>query len=248
MISCKRGKWTLKKINWHMQEVLAFQEGLAQPEKLENVEVTPRFSIETVEGRPKLSGIYHLAVQYEADLSHTTAIEHEEAIVIDEVELNEATGYFEYALPFHIDFPPEANTPVQFKIDQVQATLTDDKHVEVSWEVICQYEVQGIEKELQTLATETNSVEATRQEKQEGKAEKVETETPVEKEVPKVAQSTEAVGPVAQKEVVEKEPQVVAENLENETAKQPVKERSSEQIPAFFQQLKDGTSTKSFIR
>src|SRR5690625_754047 len=99
----------MKNVKWQMKENFAFPSAVGKPLSAENLKVTPRFTLEKVEGRPKLTGIYHLAVNLNLSTEKSADRKVGDAILIDDVDINGNTGYFEYAVPFNIDFPPEAD-------------------------------------------------------------------------------------------------------------------------------------------
>ena len=102
----------MKKKQWTMQEDFIFPKNAGVPAGAELVNVTPRYTEERTEDAVRLTGIYHIAanVQFEEGERGSGALD--TAILIDDVELDGNGGYFEYAVPLHIDLPPEVGSPV----------------------------------------------------------------------------------------------------------------------------------------
>lgn len=224
----------MKEVNWQMKESFAFPNEIGQPESAENIKITPRFTVEEFEGRPKLTGIYHIAVNVNLTESSKEMPPVDDAILIDDLDINEGSGYFEYALPFNIDFPPEAETPVELKVEN-PAYEVESGQLAMIWDVKCAYTEAGIgqSKEQPTIEKETASAD-----------EKVEPSTKtVEK--PKVESSPELHS--EQKVEVASKP-----NRESvsETAKAPVETTvftdSDDEVLDFIAQLEDDVSTTSF--
>src|SRR6185437_15722465 len=63
----------------------------------------------------------------------------ESAILIDDVELDGHNGYFEYAVPFNIDLPPEANDPLNIVTANAQCEMEGQGAIALIWEVQCSY-------------------------------------------------------------------------------------------------------------
>ncbi len=102
----------MKTVQWQMKEDFVFPESTGTPMGTESVRVTPRFTIDRSNESVRMTGIYHLAVNVNLTWRHLEKKQVESAILIDDVELNGNLGYFEYAVPFNIDLPPEANDPL----------------------------------------------------------------------------------------------------------------------------------------
>lgn len=134
----------MKEVNWQMQESFVFPADIGQPKSVRDVKVIPRYTAEEVEGRPKLTGIYHLAVDVNLTESKKEVVPGEESILIDDLEIDGQTGYFEYALPFNIDFPPEAESPVELKVLSPTSEVNNEGNMIMTWEVACTYQEAGI--------------------------------------------------------------------------------------------------------
>lgn len=221
----------MKEVNWQMKENFAFPSEIGQPESAENIRITPRFTVEEFEGRPKVTGIYHIALDVQLTDAQHEVLQFEDAILIDDLEINEGTGYFEYALPFNIDFPPEAETPVDFKVENPSYEI-EGVHLAMIWDVKCAYTEAGIGKiqEQPQEKTETASNDA----KAVGNSEVFESksEQTVEATTEKNAeQESEATS----KQAVAKAPVETTVFADN-----------GDEVLDFIAELEDGVSTTSF--
>lgn len=130
---------------WTMQEDFIFPGNAGVPAGAELVSVTPMFSEERTEDGVRLTGIYHIAanVLFEDRGSVEEGGRAEEAlnsaILIDDVELEGNTGYFEYAVPLHIDLPPEAGNPLQVFTTSATNESDGQGSFSVVWDVECSY-------------------------------------------------------------------------------------------------------------
>ena len=60
----------------------------------------------------RLTGIYHIAANVSFSEEGNKSKMTEEAILIEDVDLDGQIGYFEYAVPLNIDLPSEAGDPL----------------------------------------------------------------------------------------------------------------------------------------
>lgn len=221
------GKMYMKEVEWQVQEQFVFQPTLQKPQSIKQLQVTPQFTEESVEGRPKISGIYHVAMTCTLSDEQMDSMKLEdEHIMIDTIDQQGNDGYFEYAVPFHIDFPPEAANAVQVNVHEAHGRIGEKGDMIVTWDVKCMYGVEGIQKERQSATTETKQPQEVEQDK------KSETK---ERQV-----SLEEHEEEAQSETLEEKTEVVEEEAD---IPQLV---SDDHVLSFFQQLADGTSKKSF--
>jgi hypothetical protein len=139
----------MKTVQWQMKEDFVFPEATGTPTGTESVRVTPRFTIDrSNEASVRMTGIYHLAVNVEFDLEVPRSEQVESATLIDDVELNGNLGYFEYAVPFNIDLPPEANDPLNIVTANAQCEMEGQGGIAVIWEVQCSYrEIVVVQKD-----------------------------------------------------------------------------------------------------
>ncbi len=217
----------MKQVNWYMKESFVFPAEIGQPTKAEEIQVTPRFTAETVEGRPKLTGIYHLAVTVNLTGEKVESYDVGESVVIDDLDLNENNGYFEYALPFNIDFPPEAENPVD--IETLNPSFeVQGHHLSVLWEVSCTYAEAGI-------AQENKKAQKVKEEAQE--------EVVVAKEEP-VESKQEAQNSEEQEVQNQEESEATSKSAEVVVATSA--STQDDEVLDFIAELEDGISATSF--
>lgn len=239
-----RGQLKMKEVKWQVQEEFLFQPNLQKPQSIKQLTVTPQFVEEIEEGRPKISGIYHVAMTCALldEKMETVALE-EECIIIDTIDQQDNDGYFEYAVPFHIDFPPEAAKAVQVNVHDAHANIDKQGHIVVTWDVECTYEVEGIQKRDQKIVTEKERDKQLEKHEEkimktdEKKAEESFAEK--EQERPKKEKLSAVIENKGQQEYVAKTEEVERQDEESQVP-------SDDHVRSFFQQLKDGTSKKSF--
>jgi len=235
----------MKTVQWQMQENFKFPASTGVPTGVETVKVTPRFTIDRTEASVRLTGIYHLAVNVEFDgevNELSERIDDEDVIFIDDVDVQGETGYFEYAIPFNIDLPPEADDPLNIVTTNAVCEQNGQGALGLIWDVECSYRQVVIVQE-ESPEQKTAHAEAKLTAKAELEAEA--TSEP-EKES-KVVLKTE---PAAESKT-ENEPaseQVV--ELEQEEATEVLLETVSftekDEVLAFLMGLEDGYSATSF--
>lgn len=235
----------MKEVQWQVEERFVFQPTLQKPQAIKQLNVTPQFTEEMVEGRPSVSGIYHVAVTCALADEQMTSLNIEDQIPIDTIDLQGSDGYFEYAVPFHIDFPPEAAKAVDVNIANAHAIIEKDGCMQVAWDVTCHYQVEGIQapekpSTTQQSVTENDAKKAVTEERVEESVKEVTAEKEEQIQLVKVEDNEEVAYEEAATVLDLEEEQVVYE----EEAK---KEVSDDHVRSFFQQLSDGTSKKSFI-
>lgn len=212
-----------------MKEHFVFPAEIGQPTGAENIKVTPRFTAETVEGRPKLTGIYHIATTVNVTGKKVEAYEVGEATVIDDLDLNENKGYFEYALPFNIDFPPEAENPVNLKTLNPSHEINKNQ-LAIVWEVACTYEEAGIQEQKK---------EAENKQNEEASEENLTAQETAQQEIQEeVAQKEE------QKEEKQEKQQATSKSAEVVVATSATTQ--NDEVLDFIAELEDGISATSF--
>ena len=209
----------MKTVQWQMKEDFVFPESTGTPTGTESVRVTPRFTIDRSNESVRMTGIYHLAVNVQFDPEEPReAKQVESAILIDDVELNGNLGYFEYAVPFNIDLPPEANDPLNIVTANAQAEMEGQGGVAVIWEVQCSY------REIIVVPENSANQKTVKGEDEVGDA----------TESPEVAETSEAVEErPAPEHTVKYENVSISDGEEDETL-------------AFIAGLEDGISTTLF--
>ncbi|WP_172369019.1 hypothetical protein [Sporosarcina jiandibaonis] len=171
----------MKTVQWQMKEDFVFPESTGTPTGTESVRVTPRFTIDRSGESVRMTGIYHLAVNVEFDLEVPRTGKADSAILIDDVELNGNLGYFEYAVPFNIDLPPEANDPLNIATANAQCEMEGQGAIAVIWEVQCSYrEIIEVQEDSSNPKQKEPNTEETPESPSNVAAEVAETEEVVE--------------------------------------------------------------------
>ena len=144
----------MKTVQWQMQENFNFPASTGMPTGVETVKVTPRFTIDRTDAAVRLTGIYHLDVNVEFDGEVGVQPDNDAVIFIDDVDRQGRNGYFEYAIPFNIDLPPEANDPLNIVTTNAVCEPNGQGAIGVIWDVECSYrEVVIVQEESQEQKT-----------------------------------------------------------------------------------------------
>lgn len=130
----------MEKKQWTMQEDFIFPIELGVPAGVELLQVTPRYTEERTEDALRLTGIYHIAANVVFDEGQRADEYSDAAIFIDDVDLQETAGYFEYAVPLHIDLSSEVVSPLAVVTTAESIELDGQGSFSVVWDVECSYE------------------------------------------------------------------------------------------------------------
>lgn len=133
----------MKTLQWTMEEVFYFPEEIGVPEEGGAVKVNAGFSENRTEDAVRLTGIYHVAAQVGFTEGERATEFADEAVYVDDVELEGNSGYFEYAVPLYIDLPPEVNAPLTIEATDVSVRTDDNGALAVKWNVTCTYSEQS---------------------------------------------------------------------------------------------------------
>ncbi|MCG7337002.1 hypothetical protein MHZ95_17215 [Sporosarcina sp. ACRSM] len=242
---------------WTMQEDFIFPGNVGIPAGAEVVSVTPMFSEERTADGVRLTGIYHIAanVLFEEGESVGEGERAEEtlnsAILIDDVELEGNGGYFEYAVPLHIDLPPEAGNPIQVVTTSATNESDGQGSFSVVWDVECSY-VESVAKAEApaAVASVVDSSSFAIGEKPSATAAVVE-EPPTAAIVEEAEQTVEAEAPTMTAQAEEVEEQVALEEDNAATATAVAINDSAyveyeDEALSFIAGLEDGVSTTLF--
>ena len=257
----------MKTVQWQMKENFVFPKSTGMPTGAETVKVTPRFKVDRSQDSVRLIGIYHLAINVKLNTEMSIESNAESAILIDDVDLKGDTGYFEYAVPFNIDLPPEAHDPLNIVTTNAVSELDGQGAIGIIWDVECSYkEVVVIQKSIPEIKVEPMPKVETEQKveeiktetvtetKQKAKAdtkpkEKVEKHTETKSEPELVPELEVVPEPVEVQEVIQKSEEVVLEKgaptateikLENQTFNE------DDELLSFFTGLDDDLSATLF--
>ena len=129
----------MKKVQWQMKENFVFPSSTGMPTGTEKLDVTPRFTIDRSTDNLRMTGIYHLAVNVEFDTEVSRESDVDSATLIDDVDVTGKLGYFEYAVPFNIDLPPEADDPLNLVTLNPSHEVDNEGQLAIIWDVECTY-------------------------------------------------------------------------------------------------------------
>lgn len=130
----------MEKKQWTMQEDFIFPVDAGVPAGAELLQVTPRYTEERTADAVRLTGVYHIAANVVFDEGQRAEEFLDSAILIDDVDLQGEAGYFEYAVPLHIDLPSEVVSPLQVVTTATSIESDGQGSFSVVWDVECSYE------------------------------------------------------------------------------------------------------------
>lgn len=94
---------------WNMRETFCFP-GYGCPTEIAAVQIKPQWQAMQLEDSLRLMGIYHITAHVRFDFQDMQAFtDNEDLITIDALDIQGDTGYFEYAVPLHVDLPKESD-------------------------------------------------------------------------------------------------------------------------------------------
>ena len=94
---------------WTMSETFCFP-GYGCPTEIAAVQITPQWQAKQLEDSVRLIGIYHVTAHVRFDFQEEQALlDMDDLVQIDALDLQGDTGYFEYAVPLHVDLPKDAS-------------------------------------------------------------------------------------------------------------------------------------------
>ncbi|ARF16247.1 hypothetical protein [Sporosarcina ureae] len=140
-------QWTLQESFYFPAEYGAFAESA-------EVKVTPGFTEDRTEEAIRLQGIYHIAANVVFDADKQVELTAEDLLIINDVEVENNKGYFEYAVPLNVDLPAELDGNLQLEVQDVQATSQEDGGLKLEWTVQLKREQLVQEPVQETVAVE----------------------------------------------------------------------------------------------
>ncbi|MEK3727940.1 MULTISPECIES: valyl-tRNA synthetase [Lysinibacillus] len=92
-----------------MRETFCFP-GYGCPTELAAVQIKPQWQAMQLEDSLRLMGIYHITAHVRFDFQDMQAFTGDDNLItIDALDVQGDTGYFEYAVPLHVDLPKESD-------------------------------------------------------------------------------------------------------------------------------------------
>jgi len=116
-----------------MSETFCFP-GYGCPTEIAAVQIKPQWQAMQLEDSLRLVGIYHITAHVRFDFQNMQAFTGEEDLIsIDALDVQGDTGYFEYAVPLHVDLPKESNLK-DIMVKDIRPSLTNQK-CQLEWTV-----------------------------------------------------------------------------------------------------------------
>ncbi|WP_053416504.1 hypothetical protein [Viridibacillus arvi] len=167
----------MQHISWEIAEGFNFPESFGKPQDTSNVKITPRWTQEESGESVFLTGIYHISAN--VAFAEGEAPHHGTSTwtTIEDLDMQGESGYFEYAVPLHVNLPRDRvnkDVPVEIKVDYITTTFQDDGSCHFSWQATCNYEepqVATAKVEAEVVGNSpTTTAEASAQEEPESNA------------------------------------------------------------------------------
>ena len=119
--------------NWTMRETFCFP-GYGCPIEIASVQITPQWQTKQLEDSLRLIGIYHVTAHVRFDFQEEqTLLDSDDLVKIDALDLQGDTGYFEYAVPLHVDLPKDVSIE-SLMVKDVRPSLTNQT-CELEWTI-----------------------------------------------------------------------------------------------------------------
>ncbi|MCM3758086.1 hypothetical protein M3197_11485 [Sporosarcina aquimarina] len=146
---------------WTLTETFQFPAEYGKAVSAQEVKVTAGYTEHQTEDAVRLSGIYHVAANVGFDGEVQEEALDSDAILIDDVDVQDQSGYFEYAVPLLVDLPTSADGQLTATVIDASATATDDGSLAVMWTVEAKLAdveavAQNVEEEVTTTARATD--------------------------------------------------------------------------------------------
>lgn len=130
---------------WEMKETFTFPKQLGNVQENSKIVVEPKWHEEISEDSVVVRGIY--VVKGNIQFDHVAREDEiEEGIYIEHMDIEKDHGYFEYALPFSVDFPNDDIEAVSLRINDIKVE-PNNGYCSCSWAVHC-----DVEKKVQAIA------------------------------------------------------------------------------------------------
>lgn len=146
-----------------MRETFCFP-GYGCPTEIAAVQIKPQWQAMQLEDSLRLMGIYHITAHVRFDFQNMEAFtDDEELITIDALDIQGDTGYFEYAVPLHVDLPKESDLK-DLMVKDIRPSLTNQM-CQLEWTVTSIFNEYEPIVEKDMLDSQHLSVQAFEQEK-----------------------------------------------------------------------------------
>ena len=158
-----KGGIIIEQKTWNMRETFCFP-GYGCPTEIAAVQIKPQWQAMQLEDSLRLMGIYHITAHVRFDFQDMEAFtDDEELITIDALDIQGDTGYFEYAVPLHVDLPKESDLK-DLMVKDIRPSLTNQM-CQLEWTVTSIFNEYEPIVEMDMLDNQHLSVQAFEQEK-----------------------------------------------------------------------------------
>ena len=118
---------------WNMRETFCFP-GYGCPTEIASVQITPQWQAKQLDDSLRLIGIYHVTAHVRFDFQEANELlDMDDLVKIDALDLQGDTGYFEYAVPLHVDLPNDVSID-SLMVKDVRPSLTNQTCV-LEWTI-----------------------------------------------------------------------------------------------------------------
>lgn len=142
----------MTKHQWSLEETFYFPVEYGAFAEAAELKVTPGFTEERTDEAIRLQGIYHIAANIVFDADKQISVEKEDLLVIEDVEVKNNKGYFEYAVPLNVDLPAEMKGQLDLKVDSVEALQQADGGLHLKWNILLHETIEEIAEEAPEVA------------------------------------------------------------------------------------------------
>lgn len=120
---------------WQVSETFYFPAQCGACTTADDIKITPGFTEKKTDESILLQGIYHIAAMISFDETKQVQRDNENLLVIDDVEVSNQSGYFEYAVPLNVDLPADTAGAIELVVESINAQPQTDGGLKLSWDV-----------------------------------------------------------------------------------------------------------------
>ncbi|WP_153732694.1 hypothetical protein [Sporosarcina obsidiansis] len=148
---------------WKLHETFYFPAEYGAFSEAAELKVTPGFTEDRTEDAIRLQGIYHIAANVLFDQDKPVESSKEDRLVIDDVEVENGKGYFEYAVPLNVDLPSDIAGSLDLQVKEVRAEQLEDGGLRLEWAVHLEDAAALLEEPISTEEPVVQTVDETKQ-------------------------------------------------------------------------------------
>lgn len=133
----------VRTLTWEVKEGFYFPQSLGLPSELTSVKVTPQWTEEHSADSIRLHGIYHVAANIQFQPGEVSEFSNADYAFIEDLDMQDDVGYFEYAIPLHVDLPLDKvqyETNPQLAVKGLKSEFREDGSCLLKWDATCSFE------------------------------------------------------------------------------------------------------------